>query len=146
MQRQGLCVYNETRECFLSLNTVAANSMASRLRGLIGRLRLGPDEALWITPSCGIHTFGVFFPLDLIYLDEDWQVIQIVEHFPRFRVAPFRSAAASVLQLPTHTIYSSQTQVGDKLLICSVEEMSKFLSVAKLMQAQFPSLVGRQTE
>jgi hypothetical protein len=28
------------------------------------------------------------------------------------------------LELPTHTIYSSQTQAGDQLLICAVEEMA----------------------
>jgi hypothetical protein len=31
--------------------------------------------------------------------------------------------AESVLELPTHTIYSSQTQPGDQLVICVAEEM-----------------------
>ena len=32
--------------------------------------------------------------------------------------------AASALVLPVHTIYSSQTQPGDQLLICAVEEIA----------------------
>jgi hypothetical protein len=31
------------------------------------------------------------------------------------------------LELPTHTIYSSQTQPGDQFVICVVEEMEKWL-------------------
>jgi hypothetical protein len=51
-------------------------------------------------------------------------VIHLIEHFPRFRIAPLRTQASSVLELPTHTIYSSQTQPGDQLLICAVEEIA----------------------
>jgi len=67
---------------------------------------------------------GVLFPLDLIYLDENHQVIHLIEHFPRFRISPLRTQASSVLELPTHTIYTSQTQPGDQLLICAVEEIA----------------------
>jgi uncharacterized membrane protein (UPF0127 family) len=124
MNIRTYCVYNQTRECFLSLGVTAADTTFARLRGLIGRLKLRVDEGLWVVPSCGIHTVGVLFPLDLIYLDENHQVIHVVEHFPRFRVAPLRTHASSVLELPTHTIYSSQTQPGDQLLICAVEEIA----------------------
>jgi hypothetical protein len=31
------------------------------------------------------------------------------------------------LELPTRTLYSSQTKVGDQLRICSAEEMEQFL-------------------
>ena len=123
MNRLTYCVYNETRECFLSLNVSIADSMLSRLRGLIGKLRLRVDEGVWIVPSHGIHTVGVLFSLDLIYLDDSNRVIEVVEHFPPFRISPWRSLSASVLELPTHTIYSSQTQTGDQLLICKAEEM-----------------------
>lgn len=128
MPRQTYCVYNQTRECFLSLGVTAADTTFARLKGLIGRLKLRFDEGLWIVPSCGVHTLGVLFPLDLIYLDENHRVIQLIEHFPRFRIAPLRAQAASVLELPTHTIYSSQTQQGDQLLICAVEEMENRLN------------------
>jgi uncharacterized membrane protein (UPF0127 family) len=124
MTSRTYCVYNQTRESFLSLGVTPADTTFSRLRGLIGRLKLRVDEGLWIVPSCGVHTMGVLFPLDLIYLNESHQVIHLIEHFPRFRIAPLRTQASSVLELPTHTIYSSQTQAGDQLLICAVEEIA----------------------
>jgi uncharacterized membrane protein (UPF0127 family) len=67
-------------------------------------------------------------PLDLLYLDESYKVIHVVEHFPTFRIAPIRADSESVLELSAHTIYSSQTQVGDQLLICPAEEMERHFS------------------
>lgn len=128
MEKQKYCVYNQTHECFLSLNITRADTSFARLRGLIGRLRLKYDEGLWMVPSSGVHTIGVLFPLDLIYLDENYRVIHFVEFFRTFRIAPLRAQAASVLQLPIHTIYSSQTQLGDQLIICPPEEMESRLN------------------
>ncbi len=128
MNKRTYCVYNETRECFLSLDVTLADNTFARLKGLIGKLKLRVDEGIWLVPSLGVHTVGVFFPLDLIYLDENNRVIHIVEHFPRFRISPLRTQSASVLELPTHTIYSSQTQPGDQLVICTAEEMEHRLT------------------
>ena len=129
MKRQTYCVYNATRECFLSLNVKAADTMLSRLRGLIGRFRLKPDEGIWVVPSQGVHSFGLLFPIDLIYLDENREVIHLVEHFRAFQIGPIKTKAESVLELPTHTIYSSQTQLGDRLVICVAEEMQERLNI-----------------
>ena len=130
MQIQKYCVYNQTRESFLSLGVSAADTTLARLKGLIGKLTLGLDEGLWIVPSRGIHTVGVLFPLDLVYLDEGHKVIHVVESFPTFRISPIIAQAASVLELSTHTIYSSQTQPGDQLIICVAEEMEQRLRMS----------------
>lgn len=130
MERRTYCVYNETRECFLSLNVKAADTIFSRLRGFIGRFKLRSDEGIWVVPSRGVHTLGLFFPLDLIYLDENCRVIHLVEYFPSFRIGPLKTQAESVLELPTHTIYSSHTQAGDQLVICVAEDMQQRLGMA----------------
>lgn len=140
MERPTYCVYNQTRECFLSLGVTAADTIFTRLKGLIGRLSMRSDEGLWVVPSSGVHTWGVLFPLDLIYLDEHLRVVYVTEHFPRFNVAPLRIRAASVLELPIHTIYSSQTQPGDQLVICVADEIEE-----RLMQ-QVPEISQRPKE
>jgi uncharacterized membrane protein (UPF0127 family) len=126
--RKGYCVFNKTRESFLSLSVAAADTHLARLKGLLGRLRLKSDEGIWVVPSQGVHTIGVLVPLDLIYLDSDHRVIHMVESLGSFRIGPIRRNSASVLELPARTIYSSQTQVGDQLLICPPEQMEAFLS------------------
>jgi uncharacterized protein len=141
MERRKYCVYNQTRECFLSLGVTAADTTFARLRGLIGRFSLKSDEGIWVVPSSGIHTLGVLVPLDLIYLDANHRVIHLVEHFPTFRIAPLRVQSESVLELATHTIYSSQTQMGDQLLICVAEEMEQRLSRATPRGSKAPGLI-----
>lgn len=141
MERRKYCVYNQTRECFLSLGVTAADTTFARLRGLIGRLSLKSDEGIWVVPSSGVHTLGVFVPLDLIYLDANHRVIHLLEHFPTFRIAPLRVQSESVLELATHTIYSSQTQVGDQLLICLAEEMEQRLSLVAQRGTKGPGLI-----
>lgn len=136
MKKRTYCVYNQTRECFLSLTVTAADTIVSRLKGFIGRRTLRSDEGLWVVPSRGVHTWGVLVPIDLIYLDAEMQVIHLVEHFPAFRVAPIRARAESVLEMPIHTIYSSQTQLGDQFVICIPDEMEHRLrsGAVKLQQ------------
>ena len=120
---QTLYVFNVTRQSFVSLGVSPADTHITRLRGLLGRMRIRSEEGLWVVPCQGIHTIGLLFAIDVIYLDEDRRVIHLIEHLGPFRVAPIRRQSSSVLELPTRTIYSSNTQVGDSLLICSPEEM-----------------------
>lgn len=123
MAKQTLYVFNLTRQSFVSLGVSPADTHITRLRGLLGRMRLRSDEGLWVVPCQGIHTVGLLFAIDVVYLDENRRVIHLIEHLGPFRIAPIRRQSSSVLELPTRTIYSSNTQVGDSLLICSPEEM-----------------------
>lgn len=151
-QAPTYCVFNQTRESFLSLGVTKADNHFTRLKGLLGRLRLRSDEGLWVVPSCGIHTIGLLFPIDLIYLDSQHRVVDVVEHLGTFRIGPLRIESTSVLELPTRTIYSSQTQIGDQLLICFAESMEahskrqRTLSATEAMQMELNTAHGRGAE
>ena len=124
-------VYNETRQSFLSLGVNVADTHLTSLKGLLGKRKLRNDEGLWVVPSQGIHTIGVLFPIDVIFLDAERKVIHLVEHLPPFRIGPLRTSCDSVLQMPTRTIYSSQTQIGDKFLICAPDEIESHSGESK---------------
>jgi uncharacterized protein len=124
--KRTLCVFNRNRESFLGLRVAPADTLLLRLEGLLGRIRLKPDDGIWLTPSRGIHTFGMLFAIDVIYLDAANRVIHLVEHLGPFRISPIRIKCASILELPSRAIYSSNTQIGDNLLICTPEEMSQY--------------------
>ena len=84
---------------------------------------LRSGEGLWLNPFHGIPMTGLASPLDLIYLDEECRVIEAVESYPTFLASPSCPRATSVLVLPAHSIYSSQTQKDDQLVLCVAEEM-----------------------
>jgi uncharacterized membrane protein (UPF0127 family) len=122
------CVYNKTRETFLGLNVLRADTHLARLKGLLGTLRLRSDEGVWMIPSQGVHSMGLRFAIDVIYLDEANRVIETIESFGTFRIGPLRIKCESVLELPTRTIFYSQTQVGDELLIYSADEIGQHIN------------------
>ncbi len=124
--KSSLCAFNITRQSFINLGVTVADTPLARLRGLIGKMRLRSDEALWIVPSHGIHTIGLLFPIDVIYLDAQLRVLNLAEHLGPLRIAPVKWQCASVLELPARSVYDSGTQVGDQLMICSPEEMHAY--------------------
>jgi hypothetical protein len=120
------CAYNETRECFLGLHILIADIEAVQLGLRLTNLSLKSGEGLWLKPFRGIPPYSGG-PLDLVYLDEKHRVIETVESFPTFQVSPASPRAATVLVLPVHSIYWSQTQPGDQLMLCGADEMQNCL-------------------
>lgn len=129
MERRDYCSYNLTRECFLALEVADFDTRHWNLNEVIPELSLNSGEGLWMVPFRGMPTVGNGIPLDLIYLDEAGIVLDVEESFVPSRGARSRQPAASVLALPHHTIYSSQTQPGDQMMICMTGEMVRRLEV-----------------
>jgi uncharacterized protein len=123
---QNFYAYNASRQAFISLGVKVADTPWSRLRGLLGKLKLRSDEGLWVVPSRGIHTIGLLFPIDVIYLNVESRVIYLMENLNPLRIAPLRLKCASVLEVPARTIEASGTEVGDLILIRSPQEICKF--------------------
>jgi len=123
METRKYGVYNQTRESFLSLGVIVADTAAKQLKVLMENLSIKSDSGLWLTPFRGVPATKGLTPVDLIYLDEENRVIQAIESFPNYAIEPTREQPASALILAGHTIFSSQTQPGDILLICPADEM-----------------------
>lgn len=133
--RRTLCVFNRTREAFLGIRVTPADTSLARLRGALGKVTLKPEDGIWLIPSRGIHTFGMLFAIDLIYLDASRRVIHLVEHLRPFRISAIKIKCASVLEFPSRTIYASSTRIGDELLICAPEEMTQHCEPNQLQPA-----------
>jgi len=128
METRKYCVYNQTRESFLSLGVEVADTAAKQLKVLMEDLSIKADSGLWLTPFRGVPATKGLSPVDLIYLDDDNRIIQAIESFPNHAIEPTRDQPASALVLAEHTILSSQTQPGDMLLICVADEMEERLA------------------
>ncbi|HXM13808.1 MAG TPA: DUF192 domain-containing protein [Candidatus Eremiobacteraceae bacterium] len=115
----SLYVYNKTRETFVATEALLADSYLRRLVGLLGKTRRWAQlgRGLWIVPSRGVHTIGMLFPIDLIFLGKNKEVVHVEEYVRPFRISKVSLKASSVLELPPHTIYRSGTKIGDQLEI-----------------------------
>ncbi|HLZ43615.1 MAG TPA: DUF192 domain-containing protein [Candidatus Sulfotelmatobacter sp.] len=111
--------FNRTRQSYLATALALADTHWTRLRGLLG---VNSDDfrngtGLWIVPCHGVHTLGMGFPIDVVYLDREMTVVHIQRDLPPWRLAPVRRQATSVLELPSHVTTATGTAIGDTIEI-----------------------------
>ena len=118
-QNGHVYIYNKTRETFVATEATVADSYLRRLVGLLGKTKRWAQlgRGLWIVPSRGVHTIGMMFPIDLIFLSKEKEVVHVEEHLRPFRISAVSLKATSVLELPAHTVFRTGTQVGDRIEI-----------------------------
>ncbi len=107
-------VVDVSRNTELASNVELADTSARRSKGLLGRSGLGAGEGLWIVPCESVHTFGMRFAIDLVYLDRQNRIRKI-----RRNVVPWRMSACltahSVIELPSGAIQEQNVQRGDQI-------------------------------
>jgi uncharacterized membrane protein (UPF0127 family) len=108
---------NRQRQVEIAAKVHKADTFWTRLRGLSGRSGLSTGEALWIIPCRGIHTHGMAFPIDVLFLDRDRNVVGLEENLSPGRFAPIRWKAKTVIELPAGTVRRTRTQLGDRIEI-----------------------------
>ena len=108
---------NRTRETLLAADACVAATFLSRLVGLLGQRPTWAhaSRGLWIIPSHGVHTLGMRFAIDVIFLDRKRIVIHVEENLRPWRVSRVIANARSVLELPVSTIAQSHTRIGDQI-------------------------------
>jgi uncharacterized protein len=63
-----------------------AERATERIRGLLGRLPLAADEAMLLRPCRLVHTFGMAYAIDIVFIDRRGVVRRIDEAVPHSRV------------------------------------------------------------
>ena len=105
----------------LATRVEGAFDSKSRTHGLLGRSSFAEGAALVIAPSGAVHTFGMKFPIDLVYARRDGQVIKVRHAMPRNRMSAALGAFA-VIELPAGTVERSGLVVGDRLEIRAAKD------------------------
>jgi uncharacterized membrane protein (UPF0127 family) len=99
----------------LAYRVQVAETMAERLQGLLGTSHLPYGHGLLLTPCYSIHTVGMAYAIDALFLDYEYYVLKIVHNLPPMQVASCR-AGKMTLELPAGTAARTGTQVGHRLL------------------------------
>jgi len=111
--------FNQTRQAFLASELEVADTHWSRLKGLMGRSASAfpAGRGLWIVPCHGVHTLAMGYAIDVVYLDAALVVVHLEENVKPWRVTPLRLDAATVIEVPCHTVWNTGTKVGDQIEI-----------------------------
>jgi uncharacterized membrane protein (UPF0127 family) len=110
-------VTNSTRGSTLGDNIELADTSLKRMVGLLGRRGLVAGGGLWISPSSGVHTFGMAFSIDVVGLDRNLKVIKLWRCLRPFRMTSVSMKLKSVIELPCGVISQSHLEIGDQLHI-----------------------------
>lgn len=116
-------VFNSNKAQLLASDLEVAETSWDRMRGLLGRKadEFTFGKGLWIAPSQGVHTIGMSFPIDVIYLDAKNRVVHLCHNLAPNRIAALKAKARSVIELPAGVLAQTHTSVGDILEISEIQ-------------------------
>jgi uncharacterized membrane protein (UPF0127 family) len=125
-----MILLNATKKTTVADQCHFANTMLKRMVGLLNRRSLADGEGLLIDRCYGIHTVGMRFSIDVLFLDKEYRVIRVVKALPPMRTCAVKHAIY-VLELPVGMIERTKTEVGDQIQIRTAEQSRPALAVTK---------------
>ncbi len=118
---ERIALYNVITGQELANEVKVADSFFSRLIGLLNRKELEESEGLILTKTKQIHTIGMRFPIDVVYLQRKnnklLEVIAIEENLLPNQIGKKVKGANIVLELPAKKLKKIPLQAGDLLEI-----------------------------
>jgi uncharacterized membrane protein (UPF0127 family) len=95
-----------------------ADTRAARRKGLLGRNSLDLSAALVLSPCFAIHTVGMRFPIDALFINRDGVVVRVARDLgPWAIVVSWRANA--VIELAAGSLQARDVRVGDRLFLAA---------------------------
>lgn len=89
--RGGCLVEGDTGRVVVARVGRTTNAL-ERMRGLLGRPSPAPGAGLLISPCGAVHTAGMAYPIDVVFLDRELRVQKLVVGLVPWRTAVCRGA------------------------------------------------------
>jgi uncharacterized membrane protein (UPF0127 family) len=117
--KQG-ALYRESDMSCLVPRMCRAETAWERMRGLLGRQPLWVDQGLWIDSCSMVHTVGMSYAIDLLFLSYQGSVVKLVRSVPPWRcVGAF--GAQSTIEICAGTVDHLQISLGDSVIWSQVQ-------------------------
>lgn len=110
---EGTVLDTDKHTCLLN-DVKKTSNIFERMRGLLFRKKLESMQALWIEPCPSVHTFGMKYSIDVVFLDKDGIVLKVVGDLTPMRMAMCKDAAVT-LELLSGDAQKSLIQKGMQL-------------------------------
>ena len=80
-------VYDSNKQLCLIARAAKTANVFERMRGLLSRPEPAHDEGLWIEPCPSVHTIGMRYAIDVVFLDKYGTVRKIAHALRPLRFA-----------------------------------------------------------
>ena len=99
-----------------------ACSFRSRCVGLLRRRHMPEQEGILLVPGGTVHTLGMRFDIDVVFLNRQMRVLQLAEHVTPWRIVVAPKDTARVLELAAGRIATTRLATGTYLIVDSSHE------------------------
>lgn len=106
-------VINQTQNTVLAEYAQVAQTFTTRAKGLLGKKYLQEGSGLLIKPCKQIHSIGMKFNLDAVFIAKDNTVCHLHHDMKPGHISAYINQALYVLEMPAGRIQESGTCVGD---------------------------------
>ena len=113
-----LALMNERTRQFVASSVELAATRKTRRRGLLGRDHLDATSAMMLAPCGGVHTIGMRFAIDVVFVDRQGFAVKVVRNLRPWRMA-LASRARAVFEMPAGSLRWGQVLIGDRLYLTS---------------------------
>ena len=100
----------------VAARVVRASRFCERFLGLLRRRQLGSDEGLLLTPGGSVHTLGMHFPIDVIFLDAQMRIRKIARGVRPWRMSFSPADTRCVLELASGRATTASLHIGMRLV------------------------------
>jgi uncharacterized protein len=109
---------NAARGTVLGTRVAVADNWWTRLRGLLGKEHLHPEDGLLLEPCRAVHMYGMRFAIDAAFLDEEGRVVAVYRNLQPGARTNRHPNARRVLELPSGMLRRTGTREGD-VIVCA---------------------------
>lgn len=99
----------------IAKNVSIADSFFKRLKGLLLRNGMEKCEGLLLKPCKQVHSIGMKFCFDIVFLDKENKIIYLIEHMKPGKVSPLIKKCCSVLELGSGAIKEKNMIIGKQI-------------------------------
>jgi uncharacterized protein len=111
-----VALMNERTREHVATSVEIAATRQSRRRGLLGRDKLDASSALLLAPCAAVHTAGMRFPIDVVFVDRQGYAVKVVRDLRPWRIS-LATGARAVIEMPGGSLRWGQVVPGDRLVL-----------------------------
>ncbi len=112
-----MMLQNKTRNITLMTEVIVSDNFFKRLKGLLGKKELPNNQCMIITPCKSVHTFFMKFPIHVVFINKNYEIVEIIENMEPGHISSYVRNAWSVIEMPVNESEKLKISVGDKLQV-----------------------------
>ena len=111
-----VALMNERTRQPVATTVEIAATRTTRRRGLLGRDHLDQASAMLLAPCTAVHTAGMRFPIDVVFVDRQGYAVKVVRNLRPWRMA-LAARGRAVIEMAAGSLSREQVVPGDRLYL-----------------------------